>query len=143
MVGEVNGAKLDTHNCAEEIIANAMKFRIIDTSPEMAHAHNMKRQSAKALREDETEENQAEFDKWDEECKRLEGLPGNCKRIPDVQAEATFVKAVEHLLGAAITKQEAKSAEEVEAEKEAKRQARRAKTAAKKAAKKAQATVAA
>lgn len=139
MVGEVNGAKLDTRNCAEEIIANAMKFRVIDTSPEMAHAHNMKKQSAKNLREDETEENQAEFDKWDEECKRLEGLPGNCKRIPDVQAEATFVKAVEHLLGAAITKQEAKSAEEVEAEKEAKRQARRAKTAAKKAAKKAEA----
>lgn len=139
MVGEVNGAKLDTHNCAEEIIANAMKFRVIDTSPEMAHAHSEKREAAKALKENETEENQANYDKWVEECKRLEELPGNCKRIPDVQADSTFVKAVEHLLGAAITKQKAKSAEEVEAEREAKRQARRAKTAAKKAAKKAEA----
>lgn len=139
MVGEVNGMKLDAHNCAEEIIANAMKFRVIDTTPEMAHAHSQKRLAKKAMTEDENEDTIAEFEKWEEECARLEELPGNCKRIPDIQAEGTFVKAVEHLLGAAITKQKAKSVEEIMAEKEAKRQARRAKTAAKKEAKKADA----
>ena len=48
-----------------------------------------------------------------------------------------FVKAVEHLLGAAITKQTANSAEEVAAELEAKKAERRAKNKARKAAKKA------
>lgn len=139
MIGEVNGAKLDAHNCAEEIISNAMKFKVIDISNEMAHARSEKREADKALRENECEETQAEFDKWVEECKRLEALPGNCKRITDIQADSAFIKAVEHLLGAAITKQQAKSAEEVEAEREARRQARRARTAAKKAEKKAQA----
>lgn len=136
MVGIVNGAKLDAHNCAEEIISNAMRFRTIDISEDMAHAHNERRLAKSALLEEETDENQANYDYWDNECKRLEALPGNCKRIPDIQAEATFTKAVEILLGDAITKQAAKSAEEVAAEEEARRQARRAKTAEKKAAKK-------
>ena len=139
MVGEVNGAKLNSNCIAEEVIAHAMKFRVIDTSPEMAHAHNQRSIAKKAMNENETEETIAKYDEWVEECKRLEDLPGNCKKIPDIQSESTFVKAVEHLLGAAITKQNAKSAEEVEAEKEAQRAARRAKTAAKKAAKKAEA----
>lgn len=136
LVGVVNGAKLDTHNMAEEIIANAMRFRVIDTSEEMAHAHNQRRLAKAALLEKETEETQATYDHWNDECVRLEALPGNCKRIPYIQAEATFVKSVETLLGDAIEKQTAKSAEEVAAEEEAKRQARRAKTAAKKAEKK-------
>ena len=140
MVGEVNGAKLDAHNCAEEIISNAMKFRVIDTSTEMAHARLQKSLAKKALTAEDTEENAEEYDKWVDECKRLEELPGNCKKIPDIQAESAFIKAVEHLLGAAITKQKAKSVEDIEAEKEAKRAERRAKTAAKKAAKKAEAT---
>lgn len=133
MVDTVNGAKLDAHNCAEEIISNAMRFRVIDLTPEMAHAHSERRIAKKAKDEDENAETIAEFNKWDDECKRLEELPGNCKKIPDIQAEITFLKAVETLLGDAILKQTAKSAEEVAAEEEAKRQARRAKTAAKKA----------
>ena len=138
LVGEVNGAKLDAFNVAEEIISNAMRFRVIDITPEMAHARNEMRIAKKAMNEDENEETIAEFEKWNEEVKRLEGEPGNCKRIPEIASETAFVKAVETLLGNAITKQQAKSAEEVAAEEEAKRAARRAKTAAKRAAKKAE-----
>ena len=137
MVGEVNGAKLNAHNVAEEIIANALRFRVIDITNEMAHARLEKRLAKKAMEEDENEETIAEFDKWADEVKRLEEEPGNCKRIPEIVSESAFVKAVEILLGDAIKKQAMKSAEEVAAEEEAKRRARREKTAAKKAAKKA------
>lgn len=137
MIGEVNGAKLDSHNVAEEIISNAMRFRVIDITNEMAHARFEKRQAKKALDEDVTEENQANYDACAEEVKRLEELPGNCKRIPEIQSESAFVKAVEILLGDAIVKQGVKSAEEVAAAEEARRAERRAKTKAKKAAKKA------
>lgn len=137
MVGVVNGAKLDAHNVAEEIISNAMKFRVIDTSEEMAHAHSMRREAKKAMNENECDETIAEFETWDAECKRLEELPGNCKKIPEIQADNAFVKAVEKLLCDAITKQTAKSAEQVAAEEEAKRAERRAKTKAKREALKA------
>lgn len=137
VIGVVNGAKLDAHNVAEEIISNAMKFRVIDITPEMAHARNERKEARKAMLENECEETTAEFERWDAECKRLEEIPGNCKRIAEIQSESAFVKAVEILLGDAINKQVLKSAEQVAAEEEAKRQARRAKTAAKRAAKKA------
>lgn len=140
MVGVVNGAKLSAENVAEEIISNVMRFRVIDITNEMAHARFEMRQAKKALVEDETDENQSAYDLAKAEVERLESLPGNCKRIPEIQSETAFVKAVEVLLGDAITKQTLISAEEVAAIEEAKRQARRAKTAAKKAAKKAQAT---
>lgn len=137
MVGVVNGAKLNAHNIAEEIIANALRFRVIDITPEMAHARCEKRNAKKAMDEDENEETIAAYDNWVEEVKRLEGEPGNCKRIPEIVSESAFVKAVEILLGDAINKQAMKSAEEVAAEEEAKRAARREATKAKRAAKKA------
>lgn len=137
MVGEVNGAKLNAHNIAEEIIACAIRFRVIDITPEMAHARCEKRLAKKAMDENECEETIAEFDKWAEEVKRLEEEPGNCKRIAEIVTESAFVKSVEILLGDAIKKQAMKSAEEVAAEEEAKRKARREATKAKKAAKKA------
>lgn len=137
MVGEVNGAKLNSHNVAEEIIANALRFRVIDITVEMAHARLEKRLAKKAMDEDENEETIAAYDNWVEEVKRLEGEPGNCKRIPEIVSESAFVKAVEILLGDAINKQAMKSAEEVAAEEEAKRAARREATKAKRAAKKA------
>lgn len=140
LVGEVNGAKLDAHNCAEEIIAQSVRFRAIDTSEEMAHAHLEKSLARKALNNEETDENQAEYDKWTEEVKRLEALPGNCKKIPEIQSETAFMKAVELLLGDAITKQTMKSAEEVIAEREAKKAAQREKAKARKRAKKAEET---
>jgi len=137
MVGEVNGAKLDVHNVAEEIISNAMRFRVIDITNEMAHAREEFRLARNAMNEEETEETIAAYDAAKAEVARLEALPGNCKRIPAIQAESAFVKAVEALLGDAINKQEAKSAEQVAAEEEAKKADRKARAKARKAAKKA------
>lgn len=139
MIGVVNGAKLNAHNIAEEIIANALRFRVIDITPEMAHARCDKRIAKKAMDEDENDETIAAYNAACDEVKRLEEEPGNCKRIPEIVSESAFVKAVEILLGDAITKQAMKSAEEVAAEEEAKRRARREATKAKKAAKKAEA----
>ena len=137
LVGVVNGAKLDAQNCAEEIIAHASRIRVIDITPEMAHAHNVKRLAKKEMAEDETAETKKAYEEACVEVERLESIAGNCKKLFEIQSETTFIKAVEILLGDAINKQTMKTLEEVLAEEEAKRQARRAKTAAKKAAKKA------
>ena len=139
MVGVVNGAKLDIANVAEEIISNAMRFRVIDITNEMAHAREEYRLARKAMNEEETDESVAHYEACKAEVTRLEELPGNCKRIPEIQAESAFVKAVEILLGDAITKQEAKSAEQVAAEEEAKKADRKARAKARKDAKKAKA----
>ena len=140
LVGVVNGAKLDTVNCGEEIIAQASRIRVIDITPEMAHAHCEKREAKKAMEEDNTPENARAYEEACVVVERLENEAGNCKRLFEIQTESTFVKAVEILLGDAINKQTMKSLEDVLAEEEAKRAARRAKTAAKKAAKKAAAS---
>lgn len=137
MIGEVNGAKLNAHNIAEEIIAAALRFRVIDISVDMAHARNEYRKARKVAEENENEETVADLEAAKAEVKRLEGEPGNCKRIAEIVSEGAFVKAVEILLGDAIKKQALKSAEEVAAEEEAKRAARREAKKAKKAAKKA------
>ena len=137
MVGEVNGAKLDAYNVAEEIISNAMRFRVIDVTPEMAHARCNFIEARSDMNEDETDENVAAYEAAKAEVERLEALPGNCKRIPAIQAEATFTKAVEVLLGDAITKQEAKSADQVAAEEAAKKAERAARAKARKTARKA------
>lgn len=139
LVGVVNGAKLDAKNCAEEIISNASRIRVIDITPEMAHARLVKKTAKQAMVENENEDTIKAYDDACAEVIRLESEPNNCKRLIEIQTESTFVKAVEILLGDAITKQTMKTLEEVLAEEEAKRQARRAKTAAKKAAKKANA----
>lgn len=139
MVGVVNGTKLNAHNVAEEIISNVVRFRVIDISNEMASARCDLKEARKAWAEDETEETVAEYEAAKAEVARLEALPGNCKRIPEIQSESAFIKAVEMLLGDAIKKQSMKSAEEVAAEEEAKRAERRAKTKAKREAKKAEA----
>ena len=136
MVGEVNGAKLFSENVIEEVISNAMKFRVIDISNEMASARCDLREARKV--KDDSEEAMAHYEQCKAEVARLEELPGNCKRIPEIQSDSAFVKAVEILLGDAINKQTAKPAEQVAAEKEAKRQERRAKTKAKQQEKKAQ-----
>lgn len=139
LVGVVNGAKLDTKNCAEEIIANATRIRVIDITPEMAKARCDKNVAKKALDENDNEDTRKAYEDAKAEVERLESEPNNCKKIVEIQTETTFIKAVEILLGDAITKQSMKTLEEVLAEEEAKRQERRAKTAAKKAAKKANA----
>ena len=75
-----------------------------------------------------------------EECKtavaELEAMPGNCKRIVEIQSETAFVKAVEIALGDAINKQALRPAEEILAEKAAKEAERKAKRKANKLAKK-------
>ena len=139
MIGVVNGAKLSVVNLSEEIISNAVRFRVIDITPEMAHARCDLKEARKAMNEEETEETISAYEAAKAEVERLEALPGNCKKIAEIQSESAFVKAVEILLGDAIKKQTMKSAEQVAAEEEAKRQARRAKAKAKKEAKKAQA----
>lgn len=136
LVGVVNGAKLSAHNCAETIIAQASRIRTIDISNEMASARCDKREAAKALKEEETEENQKAYDDACALVKDLESKPGNCRNLFEIQTENAFIKNVEVALGDAIIGQAMKSAEQVAAEEEAKRQARRAKAAAKKKAKK-------
>ena len=137
IIGEVNGAKLNAHNIAEEIIANTLKLRVIDITPEMASAR-LSRKTAKAkLTENDTEENQAEFDKWDEEVKRLESEAGNCKKIKECVKENPFITIVEKILSDAITAQTLKTPEQVQAEEEALKAERKARAKARKAAKQA------
>lgn len=136
LIGEVNGDKLNAVNVAEEFVAHSIRFRVIDTSVEMAHAHSERRIAKEALSENDTAENQATYDQWDNECKRLEAIPGNCKRIPAIQSDSAFVKAIEIALGDAITKQTLRPIEDIIAEKEAKEAERKAKRKANKLSKK-------
>lgn len=135
-VGDVNGAKLNAANIAENVIACAVRFRAIDTSEAMAHARCEKRLALKALNDDETPEHQSNYDKWADKCKRLEALPGNCKRIVEIQSDATFVRNVELMLGDAILKQSLRPVEDILAEKAALKAARDAKRRANKNSKK-------
>lgn len=132
LIDDVNGAKLNAANIAENVIACAVRFRVIDTSEEMAHAHCEKRLAFKALNDDDTPEHQSNYDKWVDECKRLESLPGNCKRIVELQSDATFVRNVELMLGDAILKQSLRPVEDILAEKAALKAARDAKRRANK-----------
>lgn len=136
LIGDVNGDKLNAENVAEEFIANAMRFRVIDTSVEMAHARCQKKSAYDKLKDDASEENQSAYDKCVAEVKRLESLPGNCKRIPDMQFEGTFIKNVESALANAITKQTMRPRAEIEAEKAQHAAERKAKRKANKLAKK-------
>ena len=142
LVGEVNGDTLNPVNVAEELIANAIRFRVIDITPEMAHARCDLRIARKAVEDydGDSAEKLAELEAKVEECKsavaELEALPGNCKRIPEIQSESAFVKAVEIALGDAINKQALRPVEEILAEKAAKEAERKAKRKANKLAKK-------
>ena len=118
-IGDVNGAKLNAYNMAESIVSCAVRFRVIDTSDEMAHAHCERRSALKALNDNDTPEHQANYDKWADECTRLENLPGNCKRVVEIQSESTFVRNVELMFGDAILKQSLRSVEDIQAEKDA------------------------
>lgn len=142
-IGEVNGAKLNVKNCAEAIIAEAHRYRVIDITPEMAHAHSMRADARKAVKDADTAEALAQansnLDHWNDECARLENEAGNCKKLFEAQTESAFVARVELLLGDAINGQLAKSADEIEAEMLAKAEARKAARKAAKAAKAAKA----
>lgn len=142
LVGEVNGDKLNPANIAEEIVALSVRTRTIDVSPEMAHVRENMRIARKAVNDYDGNDavKLAELEAKVEACKtavaELEALPGNCKRIVEIQSETAFVKAVEIALGDAINKQALRPAEEILAEKAAKEAERKAKRKANKLAKK-------
>ena len=142
LVGEVNGDKLNPANIAEEIVALSVRTRTIDVSPEMAHVRENMRIARKAVNDYDGNDavKLAELEAKVEACKtavaELEALPGNCKRIVEIQSETAFVKAVEIALGDAINKQALCPAEEILAEKAAKEAERKAKRKANKLAKK-------
>ena len=136
LIGEVNGDKLNAVNVAEEFIAQSVRFRVIDITPEMAHARCNLREARKAMNEDENEDTIAKVEECKAEVEHLESIAGNCKRIVEVQSESAFVKAIEIALGDAINKQELRPVEEILAEKAAKEAERKAKRKANKNAKK-------
>ena len=136
LIGEVNGDKLNPVNVAEEFVALSVRSRVIDITPEMAHAHCELREARKAMNEDENEDTIAKVEACKAEVERLEAIPGNCKRIVEVQSESAFVKAIEIALGDAINKQALRPVEEILAEKAAKEEERKAKRKANKLAKK-------
>lgn len=131
-IGNVNGTKLNAYNMAESIISCAVRFRVIDTSDDMAHAHCERRAALKALNDNDTPEHQANYDRWADECTRLENLPGNCKRIVEIQSESTFVRNVELMFGDAILKQSLRPVDEILAERAAIKAVRDAKRKANK-----------
>lgn len=140
LIGEINGDKLHVKNCGEEILAVATRFRVIDITEEMAHARCEMRSAKKSLSDayDKTYADdkamkaaitplQTAYDRTVAEVKRLEGIPGNCKKILEIQSESAFRNAVELLLGDAITKQAMRPLADVIADKEALKAARAAK----------------
>ena len=136
LIGEVNGDILNPVNIAESVVAEAMIFRAIDLTDEMAHARCDLTVARTAKNKDDSEENVACYNAAKAEVDRLENLPGNCRKDPTMQSEATFVKTVEIMLGDAISKQNARPLAEILAEKEAKKNARKAAANTRKAAKK-------
>lgn len=140
LIGEVNGDKINAKAVAEILVGQSVRFRTIDTSNEMAHARLEYKLAKKSL--DEAVEGsdlvalKSKVDNALAEVKRLEALPGNCKRIVEMQSESTFVRTVEILLGDAILKQTLRPIEEIEAEKAARKAERDAKRKANKQSKK-------
>ena len=148
LIGEVNGDKLNAVNVAEEFVAHAIRFRVADISVPMAHARENYRQAKSklnnfeqgelsnaeyALKLTELEHN---FELCEKEVKRLEGEPGNCKRIAEIQSDSAFVRAIEIALGDAILKQTLRPYDEIVAEREKREADRKAKRKANKQAKK-------
>ena len=149
LIGEVNGDKLNAENIANEFVAQSIRFRVIDLTVEMAHARENFRQAKSALNKSEqgsmSDEDYAltmstlesTLDDAKAEVCRLEGIAGNCKRIPSIQSESAFVKAIEIALGDAITKQTLRPTEDILAEKAQREADRKARRKANKLAKKA------
>ena len=140
LVGEVNGDKINAKVVAEILVGQSVRFRTIDTSKDMAHARCEYKLAKKAL--EDADENadikklQTAIENAQAEVKRLEALPGNCKRIAEIQSESTFVRNVEVVLGDAILKQTMRPVEDILAEKAARKAERDAKRKANKNAKK-------
>ena len=141
LLGEINGAPLHAENLVELFVTEAHYVGKKDITNEMAHLHNERKKAKKAMDEDDSDENIAEYNRLNEECKLLENTPGNCQDEHKPVSESTFVNKVSRLLGAIINDQQAKSAEQVQAEETARKEALKARAKARKeAAKKAKET---
>ena len=137
LVGEVNGAPIHPENVAELMVAQSFRVRVIDLTPEMAHAHAMLKVARDTYEDDQTEENATNLENWKTTCKALEMTPGNCRDLRESVTDATFVSKIARLMGAVINEQQAKSVEEIMAEEAARKEKRKAQAKARKDAKKA------
>lgn len=135
LLGEVNGAPLHAENLVDLIVAQSMRTRWIDLTHEMADAHRLLHDARVAQKDDPSEENEKEVERLHEECKRLEKIPGNCRKNREAVTETVFVKTVTELIGAIINKQQAKSVGQVLAEEAERKEAMKARAKARKAAK--------
>lgn len=135
LIGEVNGAPIHAENLVELFVAEAHRVRKIDITPEMAHAHALRKSAKERMEENDSDENVAEFNRLDAECKLMENTPGNCRDQHEPVAESTFVTKCSRLVGAIINDQQAKSVEQVQAEEAARKEAMKARAKARKAAK--------
>ena len=144
LVGEVRGAKLNPEDF-EPIIGKAMARETITIHEDSAHAVSQLDSARRAMRAYEGEDAsvleslQESIDKWQAEIDRLSALEGYFKTRPKMVSDASFEKAVTGIFADVVSKQHAKTVEQVLAEKEAKRKERRAKTAERNKAKKANA----
>lgn len=133
IIGEVNGMKLAQKSMADAALLVVSKTMNIDITPEMAHARSVLKEARKAYKDNESEANEKKLEEAKDEVKRLEGLPGNCKKIFTIADKSKFKKDFELIIGNAIAQQAAKSAAEIEAELKAKAEERKAKAKARKA----------
>ncbi len=145
VIGEVNGHKLCANEELATLIISYSGKRANSDSPELqlclSRLRNRQRELADAekyngVNPDFIKMVKEEIEKLDEEKSALLAQPDNRIKKPTRTSTSAFRLEVEHRLARAISDQQAKSWEELEAEAEAKRKERRAKTAAKKQAKK-------
>lgn len=146
-VGEVNGHKLCANEELATLIIGYAGKRANSDSPELQLCLSRIRNRQKELSEYEQtngvrpETIQAlkdELEKLDAEKKSLLDSPDNRIKVATRTSAGAFRLDVEHRISRAISNQQTKTWEELEAEVEAKRKERRAKTKAKKAEKKAE-----
>lgn len=137
MLGDINGAPLHHENLVELFVAESHRVRKIDITEDMAHLHALRKAAYDRKEEDDSEENVMEYNRLDAECKVMENTPGNCRDNHEPVAESTFVTKIARLVGAIINDQQAKSAEQVQAEETARKEAMKARAKARKKAAKA------
>lgn len=138
LIGDVNGAPLHAENLVELFVTESHRVRKIDITESMAHLHAQRKVAKERMEEVTSDENVAEFNRLDAECKVMENTPGNCRDQHETVAESTFVTKIARLVGAIINDQQAKTAEQVQAEENARKEAMKARAKARKeAAKKA------
>lgn len=144
VIGEVNGHKLCANEELATLIIGYASKRANSDSPELqlclSRLRNRRRELADAekyngVNPDFIKMVKEEIEKLDEEKSALLAQPDNRIKKPTRTSTSAFRLEVEHRLARAISDQNAKSWEELEAEAEAKRKERRAKTKEKKSAK--------